>query len=205
MLAVFLKTISFAAFYMLVPGPAMLAMVSHAISQPWKKTLLLIAGVRAGDALLLGSVLLGMAVLIKDYVFLLQLLQLGGAFYLLWIGFSLCRKHGTLPAKSARGHKAAFWAGFTTGIGNPKSFLLYLTVLPAMVNLADLRPEETAFVWITLICCYSLISLALFGSASKLRVFLQNDSWRGHFEKGFGAVMIAVALYTIFSYLATYR
>ncbi len=177
----------------------MLAMTSYAISQPWRQTLLLISGVRTGDAILLAFILLGMGTLVEHYAFWFYLIEKAGALYLLWIGILACITQKPLAERKVTlKNTTAFLAGFSTGIANPKALLLYITVLPAMLDIANLGAAQIFYAWVIMIATYTLTSIVLYGSASKTRAFLKNDTWRNYFQKTMGAIMIMVALFALF-------
>jgi len=154
----------------LLPGPDMILLLQTGARQG--KALALTTAIGLGLARACHVVLAGMglATLFKVAPWTFDLVRLGGAAYLLWLGVQCLRANG-LPsldashgAPPAHAWRVAFQRGLLTNLLNPKALLFCSVLLPQFVN-PQAGPVAAQFAWLGVMlvtvgfafdCCYAL-------------------------------------------------
>jgi len=121
------------------PGPAITALVARVLVRGTSGALAFMAGLAIGDVVWLTSAILGLAFVARTFAFAFLVLKYLGAAYLLYLAWRMW----TAPAHSAtseapRAEKPLrlFAAGLTLTLGNPKTMIFYLALLPNLIDLA---------------------------------------------------------------------
>jgi threonine/homoserine/homoserine lactone efflux protein len=121
-----------------IPGPSVVFTVGRAITYGRAVALITVLGNSLGllVVLVLVSVGLGNLVASSDTVF--EVLKIGGAAYLVWLGIQALRhRHGvdvTDEAGSEVSGLRALRQGFVVGFTNPKAYVIFGAVLPEFVD-----------------------------------------------------------------------
>lgn len=154
----------------LLPGPDMILLLQTGARQG--KALALTTAIGLGLARACHVVLAGMglATLFKVAPWTFEVVRLGGAAYLLWLGVQCLRANG-LPsldashgAPPAHAWRMAFQRGLLTNLLNPKALLFCSVLLPQFVN-PQAGPVAAQFAWLGVMlvtvgfafdCCYAL-------------------------------------------------
>ena len=121
------------------PGPAITALVARVLVGGTSGALAFMAGLAIGDVVWLTSAILGLAFVARTFSVAFLVLKYLGAAYLLYLAWRMW----TAPAHSAapeapRAEKPLrlFAAGLTLTLGNPKTMIFYLALLPNLIDLA---------------------------------------------------------------------
>lgn len=155
----------------LIPGPAVLLVVSQAIRRGFRVSTRGAAGILAGNALYfaLSAAGLGALLLASKHVF--DLLQIAGAAYLVLLGMKMLllpsrvepRAEG-LAASDTRG-AGSFVQGLITQLANPKAIVFFTALLPQFIDAA--RPVAVQFLVLGIISIVvELPVLLLYGLAA---------------------------------------
>lgn len=115
----------------LTPGPAMLAIIAHALQRGARATMPVVLGNVAGVIVLIGVSIAGVAALVTAVPGALDALRWGGAAYLLWLGVRGLRGDA---AGNAVGRGSGFVRGVLISFSNPKALLFFGAVLPQFVD-----------------------------------------------------------------------
>ena len=128
-----------------VPGPAVIAVVSTALRGGFRASLAANAGVLVGDAVFVAAAALGLgAVLVASHGVFVAVRWLGIA-YLAYLGVRALLDRGAAPAARVReSGRRAFRFGLATQLANPKIILFFGALLPLFVDPA--RPAAPQFV-----------------------------------------------------------
>jgi threonine/homoserine/homoserine lactone efflux protein len=184
--------------WVLIPGPAILAIIGRSLTNGLASALLLIVGILLGDLFYLTIVLFGLAAVGKILGDLFYVIRLIGAFYLVILGLKLWLKDtefkNDVPGKDKPDHYKIFLTGFSITLGNPKAILFHLGFLPAFFDLPAIGVPD-AF-------CIMLIFLAVLGSsltgyayaASKARSFFDNKRKIRILNRGAGTILIGAGV-----------
>ena len=123
-----------------------------------------VAGIVAGGFCHLAMSALGIAAVLRWFPALFQLMLIGGAGYLAWIGIALLRADAIgIPGAGSRvaSPDQAFRRAIVTSLVNPKAYLFMLAIFPQF-----LRPDQGPF-WVqslTLGAITSLTQVAVYGA-----------------------------------------
>jgi threonine/homoserine/homoserine lactone efflux protein len=125
-----------------VPGPGVLFVVGRALAHGRRTALATAAGHALGNYVVAACVAFGLGTLLERSAQAFLVIKLAGAAYLVWLGIQAIRRRGSLAdAMSAQAAPRAGWRalrdGFTVGVTNPKSLILFGAILPQFINRAE--------------------------------------------------------------------
>ncbi|NLH82827.1 MAG: LysE family translocator [Phyllobacteriaceae bacterium] len=195
-LLAFTLALTIAAF---VPGPGMTAVVARALAVGFWGTLPLVLGMIAGDVVFLTCATLGLAALAATFATLFTVVKFAGAAYLLWLAWHLWSAPAhtdTVDAatRPVRSSTRVFLGGLTLTLGNPKTIVFYMALLPTVVDLSGLTAlgygELVAIVFVDLL----LVGAVYAGAASRARAFFRDASARRLLDRTAGAMMAGAAV-----------
>ena len=129
----------------LIPGPADALIVAHAMRADARSAGALVAGIVAGDAVLLGAALAGHAGIAAAPAWLASATALVCAAFLVTAGARTLRARGVPVRQAAPASPAALSAagtGFATTIGDPTALLFYFGALPLFLDPARATPLD---------------------------------------------------------------
>jgi threonine/homoserine/homoserine lactone efflux protein len=133
----------------ITPGPAVMQVVGHAMSNGWRAAQASILGIFAANAMYCALSVLGLGALILAAPSLFEVFKWCGVCYLAWLGLSALRataRAGTprqVPTLRAR-PLALFRQSFVLQGANPKSVLYFCTLLPVFAGNAEGAPLRIA-------------------------------------------------------------
>ncbi|MGN6157193.1 MAG: LysE family translocator [Devosia sp.] len=185
----------------LVPGPGVAAIVARALGGGFWSAVPMVVGILLGDLVYLAFALFGLAAIATYFGPVFVVIRWAGALYLLYIAWKFwTAKPGAEQLGPKRGESKlrTFASGFALTMGNPKTIVFYLALLPTVVPLD--RPitalgatELTTIVVVVLLAIGSgyaaLAALAreLFTSAKAIR----------RMNKTAGAIMAGAAAFVV--------
>lgn len=178
----------------LVPGPAVVAVISSALRGGLRAALATNAGVLAGDAVFVAAAAGGLgALLVASHPVFVAVRWLG-IIYLAYLGVrALLDRGGTAPAFDARGERRAFRLGLTTQLANPKVMLFFGALLPQFVDPAHAPAPQFAILGLTFIVSDALV-FALYGAlAHRARTLLQTPRAARMTARASGVAMLGAA------------
>lgn len=167
-LSVFLLFLFSTVLVSATPGPNMLLAFQYGLNHGVRQTLWVLAGLSFGLFMLLVSALLGIDIISRKLPWLLTVMKIAGALYLIYLGVQSWRyaddtvqfNKGAESQVSqsqtqaqAKGHivKSAtqrFRKGMWVSLSNPKAILFFAAFFPKFINFnAPLWPQ---YVWLTL-------------------------------------------------------
>lgn len=183
------------------PGPVMVAIIARALAGNARSALPLAFGVVLGDMLwpLLG--IFGLAAMVTLYGDIMQLLRLAGAVILIWMGWRLVikRRQGVVaapdPALMRREWGRAFMAGLLVGLGNPKTILFFMGLLPGFFHIPSLTAADVAVI-VGMSGAVLLIGNILWGlGASRARRLLATPGMLARVDRISGGTLIGAGAY----------
>lgn len=191
----------FALIYLLAvatPGPGIAAIVARALGRGTRGAPAFIAGFLVGDLLWFTLAATGLAMLAQAAYTVFVAVKFAGAAYLLYLAYRLwTAPPAALTAAEAERRERPgqlFLGSLALTLGNPKTMVFFLAVLPTVVDLKHLT--AAGFVSIALVICTVLptvmASYTLF--ASRARRHLSKPEAVRWVQKGTGAVMAGAAL-----------
>lgn len=122
-----------------VPGPSVLFVISRGVAFGRRVALTTVLGNEAGLSVQVAAVALGLGTLVERSITVYTVLRVVGAAYLVLLGIQALRhRHAPADALRARVNGTGSWRvlrqGFTVGVSNPKSIILFAAILPQFVN-----------------------------------------------------------------------
>ncbi|MCG8637032.1 MAG: LysE family translocator [Desulfobacterales bacterium] len=189
--------------WVLIPGPAIFAIVGRSLTTGLKSSLNLIIGILLGDIFYISIVLFGMAAVGKILGDLFFVIRMLGAAYLIFLGLRLWLKdskfndsHPSAGGKSNR--YKSFLAGFSITLGNPKAILFHLGFLPAFFDLSVINAIDALLIIVIFMVMIGS-SLTIYAyAASKARLFFGNPRKARILNRFSGTILIGsgIALVT---------
>ncbi|MCB2088656.1 MAG: LysE family translocator [Sphingomonadaceae bacterium] len=182
----------------LVPGPSMLFVLSQSIWRGAWSGMAALMGLQLGYLFWWLLAALGLGTLAKEWPVAFYLLAIGGALYLIWLGVSALR-HSTHPqddmARPAHQPSThAFRDGITVAIGNPKSLVYMVAIIPPFIDPALPVGWQIA----TLALVAAIIDLMLggiyIGAGKGLAAAMARPATRAWLDRGVGVIFLAIAL-----------
>lgn len=179
------------------PGPAITALVARVLVRGTAGAAALVLGLSVGDIVWLTATILGLAVVAKTFALAFLVLKYAGAAYLAylaWRFWSAPTEARVAVAPKGEHWLKLFFAGLSLTLGNPKTMVFYLALLP---NLIDLRAvsavgycELVGLTFVILICVdggYVLL-------AARARRLFQSERAMRWVNRGSGALLAGAAV-----------
>jgi homoserine/homoserine lactone efflux protein len=118
----------------LTPGPIVTLVIATGATRGARAGLITVAGSTVGNAILVGSIALGLSIVIQHAAVIFEWLRWIGAAYLIWLGIQSWRHAGDAAATvEPRGH-VYFRRGFLAAITNPKTIAFFTAFLPQFID-----------------------------------------------------------------------
>ena len=178
----------------LTPGPAMLAILGHALHRGARATLPVVLGNVLGAVLLIAASIAGLSALLAAVPHALQALKWLGAGYLLWLGIRALRsgdEHVLEPDRALSGRGVV--RGVLIALSNPKALLFFGAILPQFIDPG--RPVLPQFA--AMAVTFALLELAATGAvtfaAQSLAPLLRQRSVARGIHRAGGAMLIGAA------------
>ncbi|WP_395673299.1 LysE family translocator [Inquilinus sp.] len=177
-----------------VPGPTTVARV---LGRGSRGALAFCAGLMAGDLLWLSATALGLAMLAATMQPVFTVIKYAGAAYLLYLAWKLWTAPPAAPAEAqpVRGEGLRlFLTGISVCLGNPKTTLFYLALLPTIIDLQHLTWIGFGEIAATLVVVYGAVLAAYVVLALRARRMFRSPRALKVINRGTGAVMAGAAV-----------
>ncbi|HEU4397982.1 MAG TPA: LysE family translocator [Actinomycetota bacterium] len=122
---------------LLIPGPAVLYIVSRSVGQGRAAGLASVCGIHVGSLLHVAAAALGLSALLVSSALAYDTVRYLGAAYLVWLGVQrlLARDEDARPARAGGDRLGRIFAqGVVVNILNPKTALFFFAFLPQFVD-----------------------------------------------------------------------
>ena len=184
------------AIAVLVPGPGVAAVVARALGGGFRAAFPMVLGILAGDLVYLVFAAFGLAAIAMHFGALFTVVRFAGAAYLLYIAWKFwTAKPGAeqIGPRAEEHWSRTFLAGLSLTLGNPKTIVFYLALLPTVVPLDRMTvigfAELTAIVVVVLL----LIGCGYAALAAGAREFFKSQKALRVLNRTAGAMMAAAA------------
>jgi len=162
-----------------IPGPGMTAIVARALGSGFRETFFMGLGLVLGDMVYLTAVILGLAFVAQTFQEAFMVLKFAGAAYLLYIAWKLWTA-GLLPqdlqAKKSTSIGMSFLSGLFVTLGNPKTMLFYVALVPTLIDIRGIGLAEYAVLIGLTFTVLMAVLLPYILLASKARALLKRPS-----------------------------
>ncbi|MDK1384074.1 LysE family translocator [Sinorhizobium sp. 8-89] len=129
----------------IIPGPGVTALVARALGSGFRETFFMGLGLILGDMAYLTAVVLGLAFVAQTFTTAFLIVKIASALYLGYIAWKLWTA-GLLPqdiqARKSASATMSFLSGLMVTLGNPKTMLFYVALVPTLIDLAAIGPED---------------------------------------------------------------
>jgi threonine/homoserine/homoserine lactone efflux protein len=143
-----------------IPGPGMTAIVARALGAGFRETFFMGLGLILGDIIYLTAVILGLAFVAQTFTEVFVVIKIAGAIYLGYIAWKLWSA-GLLPqditAGKSSGIGMSFLSGLLVTLGNPKTMLFYIALVPTLIDINAIGPWD----YLTLLAANVVVLLAV--------------------------------------------
>jgi threonine/homoserine/homoserine lactone efflux protein len=138
---------SLAALVLLViPGPAVMYIVTRSAAQGRRAGLVSVAGIHVGTVVHVVAAMVGLSAILAASATAFTTIKLIGAGYLIWLGLQSIRAHRSPiddngePAVEVRPLSRVFADGVILNILNPKTALFFLSFVPQFIDPTSTHP-----------------------------------------------------------------
>jgi homoserine/homoserine lactone efflux protein len=120
----------------IIPGPTVTVIVANSLKHGTRAGLLNVAGTQLGLALMMGTLVVGLASVIAALGWLFDWLRYAGAVYLIWLGWKLMRSPEAIsdPRITQAPQGGFLLQGFLVLMANPKALLFFGAFIPQFVD-----------------------------------------------------------------------
>lgn len=182
----------------LIPGPSMLFVMGQAIWRGGRSGATAQAGVQAGYVIWWCLAALGLGALALAVPLAFQMLAIGGALYLAWLGLQALRHSGqSQELGDASASKPSSWAfrdGILVAIGNPKALIYIVALLPPFVDArAPVVPQLVVLAAVAMAIDVAIGLLYILAGNRLARVMARRGT-RIWLDRSVGVIFLAVAL-----------
>ena len=191
-----------ALLLLVVPGPNMAFVTSHALSYGWRAGLAAALGITLADILMTLMVSAGIGALVMSWAPAFEILRLAGAAYLLWLAWQALKTPSV--AQGNEPPLASLWKIFARGalnsLLNPKALLFFMVFLPQFVSVSRGNVSLQLVFLGALLALIALVFHTLLGICAGLlrRKRIGGTLSRRLGTYGFAGVMTALAARLLF-------
>lgn len=181
-----------------IPGPGMTAIVARALGSGFRPTFFMGLGLILGDLCYLTAVVLGLSYVAQTFATPFLVIKYAGAAYLGYIAYKLWTA-GLLPqevqARKGGGLGASFLSGLFVTLGNPKTMLFYVALVPTLIPLEAIGlTDYAALAGITFVVLMAVL-IPYIVLAARARMLLKQPSALKLLNRVAGSVLASTAAY----------
>ncbi len=189
------------AIAVLVPGPGVAAVVARALGGGFSSAVPMVVGILAGDLIYLVFAVFGLAAIATWFGPVFVVVRWAGAAYLLYIAWKFwTARPGTeqIGPKAEESWTRTFLAGLALTMGNTKTIVFYLALLPTVVPL-DKPMTALGFTELLLIVIVVLmvIGLGYAALAAAAREFFRSQKALRRLNRTAGIMMASAAVFVV--------
>jgi threonine/homoserine/homoserine lactone efflux protein len=179
------------------PGPSTLAVAAQVFARGLRGAGRLCIGLVLGELFWLLGALFGVAALARLHADAFEAIRHAGVAYLLWLAWKFWRVPPVAAARGDRDGTRLLFAGAAVALGNPKTMLFYIALLPAFVDLEAL-PLHDALILAVIACAIVAAVLAAYAlSSERLRRRHSSPVALRRLSRGSALLMAVVAGMTV--------
>jgi threonine/homoserine/homoserine lactone efflux protein len=181
-----------------IPGPGMTAIVARALGSGFRPTFFMGLGLILGDLVYLTAVILGLALVAQNFTTPFLIIKYLGAAYLCTIAWKLWT--AGLLAQDIRAERApsialSFLSGLLVTLGNPKTMLFYVALVPTLLPLKEIGLRDyTILVGITFVVLMAVL-IPYILLASRARTFLKRPRALQVLNRSAASILAGTAVY----------
>lgn len=163
-----------------IPGPGVAALVGRALGTGFSRTIPMLFGLILGDIVYLGFAIGGLAILANTFSGVFFAIKIAGASYLLYLAWKFWTSGIALKevqkSKGRREGIASFAAGFAVTMGNPKTIVFYMALLPTVVDLTGVTLSDFGILAALTAIVLLVVLIPYIALASRAREAFKNET-----------------------------
>lgn len=137
----------------IVPGPAVLYILTRSMSQGRAAGVVSVAGIHVGTLVHIIAAALGLSALLIRSVVAFSVVKYAGAAYLIYLGIRTLRQKGEESghvASREQSLKKVFYQGIVVNVLNPKTALFFFAFLPQFIEPGNGKETlQNALFWVS--------------------------------------------------------
>ena len=183
------------AIAVLVPGPGVAAVVARALGGGFKGAFPMVLGILAGDLIYFVFAVFGLAAVATLFGPVFVIIRWAGAAYLLYIAYRFWTARPGSEQMKPKNESPwkTFLAGFSLTMGNPKTIVFYLAILPTVIPLDQMNPLAFAELTVIVVAVLLAIASGYAWLASAAREMFKSERALGRLNKTAGVMMATAA------------
>lgn len=178
------------------PGPGVAAVIARALATGARRSVPFIAGIVLGDLAWFAFAALGLAFVAQTFQLLFTIIKYAGAAYLLVIAWKMWRAApdaGGLPYVKGEGWRL-MGAGLALTLGNPKTMIFFLAILPNLVPLERMTPLAIVEISMTMIAILGPIMVLYALLAERARRLVGSSRSMRNLNRLTGGILAGTAI-----------
>jgi threonine/homoserine/homoserine lactone efflux protein len=178
------------------PGPTVAALVSRVLKNGFGDVSPVLAAIRLGEALWLTVTVAGLAMVAEHFATAFLVMKFVGAAWLLLLAWGLWHApNGGLstPVPTRQPPWRMVMAGLLVSLGNPKNAVVYLALLPTIVDIGHVGPLDWAKLVATMLVTLAAVDLCWSAAAVQARRLLMSRRAMRFANKITGSLMAGAA------------
>lgn len=191
-----------------IPGPGVAALIGQALGAPLRTALAFLIGIILGDIAYLTIAVAGLTALTTLIPSAFTAIKLASGAYLLFIAYKfwtstagLTKIHSATPKSDTK----TLLAGLILTLGNPKTIVFYLALLPGVMNLQNVHAAQwailaalTAVILTLVLTPYALLANRARKAMSNPKTLTRLNRAAALIIGGAGAVILLQAMRAVF-------
>jgi threonine/homoserine/homoserine lactone efflux protein len=181
-----------------IPGPGMTAIVARALGSGFRPTFFMGLGLILGDLCYLTAVILGLALVAQTFTTPFLIIEYLGALYLVYIAWKLWTTGliaQDIEAKRSTHIGLSFLSGLLVTLGNPKTMLFYVALVPTLIPLEAIGAQDyAALVGITFVVLIAVLVPYIL-LASQARTLLKKPNSLKALNRSAASILAGTAAY----------
>lgn len=183
-----------------IPGPGITASVGTALGGGFVRGLAFVTGIVLGDLCYLTFAVLGLTAIATAFAGIFTFVKFASAAYLLFLAWKFWKgalSPQAVSSNGARGLLSTLIGGLTLTLGNPKTIIFYVAILPTILDLNTIALNNyLVLAAITIIVLYA-VCIPYIGLAARARSFLVDPKALKWLGRGAGSAMAGAALFVM--------
>ncbi|GEO83689.1 MULTISPECIES: LysE family translocator [Alphaproteobacteria] len=181
-----------------IPGPGMTAIVARALGSGFRPTFFMGLGLILGDLCYLTAVIFGLALVAQTLTTPFAIIKYLGVLYLVYIAWKLWTTGliaQNIEAKRSTHVGLSFLSGLLVTLGNPKTMLFYVALVPTLIPLEAIGAKDyAALVGITFVMLLAVLVPYIL-LASQARTLLKKPNSLKTLNRSAATVLAGTAAY----------
>ena len=181
-----------------IPGPGMTAIVARALGSGFRPTFFMGLGLILGDLCYLTAVILGLALVAQTFTTPFLIIKYLGALYLVYIAWKLWTTGliaQDIETKRSTHIGLSFLSGLLVTLGNPKTMLFYVALVPTLIPLEAIGAKDyAALVGITFVVLIAVL-IPYILLASQARTLLKKPNSLKALNRSAASILAGTAAY----------